>query len=869
MRTIISIFIDANTLLYFSKTQIALEYAYRRQEATSCSIFWVHADSEARFTEDYSEIAKRANLSPDLKGEDLLRAVQQWIEQQNSWLLILDNVDELRIFKKSSDRQVKNEQLPSPSLLQFVPKGSNGAVIWTSRDGAILGRLVGVNRGIKVGAMTDEESLSLFQRLCGETLTDKASEVEELLNLLQKLPLAIAQAAAYIRRTKVSIQAYLRAFKESENRQSNLLSEEFDDTYRSGVPNSVMLTWLISMKQISQESQCGENILNTVAFLDNQGLPFELIKAAAGPEYDEDQVLSAAGRLTEYSFLQAQRTVDDGLPVYEQHRLVQLAARRALNLEQTRLYSGKALKIMTDLFPDGGVETWGSCKLYLPHSLKAVAWLEAEGYSDLAPILLARMGVYYWEQGRSDEAEELEVQVLELRKEVIGEKHPDTITAMANLASTWWQQGRSEEAEQLEVQVLELRKEVLGEKHPDTISAMASLAATWRQQGRSEEAEQLEVEVLELRKEVLGEKHPGTLSAMASLAATWRQQGRSEEAEQLEVQVLELRKEVLGEKHPGTISAMANLAATWRQQGRSEEAEQLEVQVLELRKEVLGEKHRDTLSAMASLAATWWQQGRSEEAEQLDVQVLELRKEVLGEKHPDTLSAMASLAATWWQQGRSEEAEQLEVQVLELRKEVLGEKHPDTLTAMASLAATWRQQGRSEEAEQLDVQVLALQKEVLGEKHPDTLSAMASLAATWRQQGRSEEAEQLDVQVLALQKEVLGEKHPGTLSAMASLAATWRQQGRFDEAEQLQVQVVELRKSVLRNKHPDTVAAMENLAYIRQHCLSDVGEQKGRKWRNSLENIPSSPIRHRGSAILPIREWLKQLKSKIREKVKR
>ena len=98
------------------------------------------------------------------------------------------------------------------------------------------------------------------------------------------------------------------------------------------------------MKQISQESQCAENILNTVAFLDNQGLPFELVKAAAGPEYDEDQVLSAAGRLIEYSFLQAQRTVDEGLPVYEQHRLVQLAARRALT-QQICLYSGKALMI--------------------------------------------------------------------------------------------------------------------------------------------------------------------------------------------------------------------------------------------------------------------------------------------------------------------------------------------------------------------------------------------------------------------------------------------------------------------------------------------------------------------------------------------
>jgi len=68
--------------------------------------------------------------------------------------------------------------------------------------------------------------------------------------------------------------------------------------------------------------------------------------------------------------------------------------------------------------------------------------------------------------------------VLALRKEVLGEKHPDTITAMASphinlVAARPVRQGRT-----AQVEVLALRKEVLGEKHPDTITAMASLAST-------------------------------------------------------------------------------------------------------------------------------------------------------------------------------------------------------------------------------------------------------------------------------------------------------------------------------------------------------------------------------------------------------
>jgi tetratricopeptide (TPR) repeat protein len=781
-----------------SKTQIALEYAYRYQEKTRCSIFWVRSDNEANFTKNYSDIARLANLSPDLKGVDLLYAVKRWIEEQRRWLIVFDNADNLSIFKPvRASHQLHEDKTPSPELLQFVPNASNGTVIWTSRDGSILGSLISVNKGVEVGKMTFQESLRLFQTLSGRSVTDTASESEKkLLNHLEMLPLAISQASAYIRKTTISTQQYVRAFTESEERQSNLLSTEFDEIHRSDVPNSVMHTWLISMKQIAEESECGERILNTIAFFDNQNVPFELLSAAAGAAYSEDQVLLAAARLVEYSFLQRQKAITNKLPVYGQHRLVQLAARKALAPEKSHFYSGKALNVMIDVFPSGVHETWNVCKSYLPHSLKAVEWREAEGYCDLAPILLTRMGRYYWEQGQSDEAEGLEIQVLELRKAVLGEKHPDTVEAMANLALTWWQQGRSDAAEELQTQVLELRKAVLEEKHPDTITAMASLALTW-----------------------------------------W-QQGRSDAAEELQAQILEFRKAVLGEKHPDTIRTMANLASTWRQQGRSDAAEELEVQVLELRKAVLGEKHPDTIIAMANLASTWWQQGRSDAAEELGVQVLELSKTVLGEKHPDTIRAMANLASTWWQQGRSDAAEELEVQVLELRKAVLGEKHPDTIMAMANLASTWRQQGRSDVAEELEIQVLGLSKAVLGEKHPDTIMAMANLASTWRQQGRSDAAEELEIQVLGLSKAVLGEKHPDTIRAMANLALTWRQQGRSDAAEGLQIQVSELRKAVLGEEHPDTIMAMANLQSIRKdrtpqddvvHPKSDSSDSKPRK----------------------------------------
>jgi len=71
---------------------------------------------------------------------------------------------------------------------------------------------------------------------------------------------------------------------------------------------------------------------------------------------------------------------------------------------------------------------------------------------------------------------------------------------MANLAAIYNNQGRWKEAEELEVQVLQMRKRILGEEHPFTLTSMANLAVTYRNQGRWKEAEDLEVQVMQMRK---------------------------------------------------------------------------------------------------------------------------------------------------------------------------------------------------------------------------------------------------------------------------------------------------------------------------------------------------------------------------------
>ncbi|KAL7960478.1 P-loop containing nucleoside triphosphate hydrolase protein [Trichoderma compactum] len=634
------------------KTQIALNYAYERRDKGNCSVFWVHAESEATFSQDYKTIAQAFGVNQQLKGEDLLAAVRDQIAAQPDWVLVLDNADDLQVFG------VGQAPGQTKSFYQYVPRASVGTVLWTSRDARIAGTLVGPRRGIKVARMKSDEAEELLSMARDLETNEEELETAALLEELQWLPLAIMQAGAYMRRTSTSAKEYSSLL--TQRRWDILKANEFDRHRRPNVPNNVLETWGISIDRLRQESETAYDLLHVLAYVANQNIPHEIITTILElcdiqPEQLDDEATKAVTRLKEFSFLGMQR-MEDGGRSYEMHKLVQEAARYGLSLwkpsvfdkvpskkEGQGYFSGIAVQVILDLFPVSEPETWKQCEKYVAHAVQIGDWADLNEKKAETSRLFNRVSRFFGDRGRWREKEVINKRELEFDRKTWGEKHPKTIISMANLASTYNAQGRYKEAEEIETQVLDYQRETLGKEHPETIISMANLASTYWAQGRYKEAEEIETQVLDLRREISGEKHPDTITSMANLASTYWAQGRYKEAEEIETQVLDLRREISGEKHPDTISSMANLASTYNRQGRYKEAEEIHAQVLDLQRETLGKEHPDTLRSMSNLACTWKQQGRRSDALALMEECLQYRRTILGPEHPNTVLSAKSL----------------------------------------------------------------------------------------------------------------------------------------------------------------------------------------------------------------------------------
>ncbi|KAK0744092.1 hypothetical protein B0T18DRAFT_196285 [Schizothecium vesticola] len=746
------------------KTQIALAYAYwLQEECPEVSVFWVHASSAERFHQAYASIAQDRQIpGHDDPKIDVLSLVKTWLQSKDrgQWLMVIDNADDAELFNQQGN------------LGQFVPECAHGSVLATTRNKVAGSRLTQSGRLIEIGKMDEDESRLLLQ---GKLEADNRSpdNLSALSSRLEHLPLALVQAAAFIREMSMSVREYLRLLEKSDQDLVSLLSQKFETVGRDPeAARAVAQTWILSFEQIQRQDTFAGELLSLMSLFDRQAIPKKFLsdygeRQQVQEPRGEMQLVKALGVLKAFSFITEDK--DHGFDV---HRLVQLVTREWLGKKgRMHRFAVQALLVVSHNYPYGNHENRAICSAYLPHVYEVLKF-ESTGLRDeilaRASLLHCAAGFFDY-HGQWKEAERFSMQAKELRKRVLGEEHPDTLWSMTELASIYAYQGRWKEAESLEVQVLRTKQKVLGEEHPDTLISMANLASTYCVQGRWKQAEDLQAKELTICSRVLGRNHLSTLSSISNLASTYQNQGRWKEAEELEVQVMETRKRVLGEEHPSTLNSISCLASTYSRQGRWKEAEKLEVQVMETEKRVLGEEHPYTLTNMGNLASTYRDQGQWKEAEELEVQVMETRKRVLGEEHPSTLNSISCLASTYSRQGRWKEAEKLEVQMMDTRKKVLGEEHPDTLSSMANLASTYDDQGRYKEAEELQAKELGICSRVLGEEHPSTLVSMANLAQTWRSQGRIDEALDLMCRCIELQQQVLGPDHPYTVSNISTL----------------------------------------------------------------------------------------------------
>ncbi len=425
-----------------------------------------------------------------------------------------------------------------------------------------------------------------------------------------------------------------------------------------------------------------------------------------------------------------------------------------------------------------------------------------------------------------------------------------------------------------------VRKEILGEEHPQTLTSLSTLGWMYRDSGDYASAEPLLRECQLLRKKVLGEHHPDYALSLNVLGWLHHKKEEWAKAEACFREARDVYAQTVGQKHNDFKTTLDNLvelhvamAAQSEKRDEFDAAEKSRGEVLTLRKELLAESHWQVTDARLALEhvrllkkLTPAQRQQLTEASDLNRQGLALRgrrdyakavpmalkafnvrKEILGEEHPQTLTSQINLGWLHRELRDYSTAGSLLEQASVLSRKVFGESHPEYAISLNALG--WLHHNKKEwaKAEVCFREASTIHAQTVGEKHNSftiTLNNLVTLHLAMAEQSEKRDefdaAEKSRSEVLALRKKLLGESHWQVTDArlalehirlLKKLTPAQRQQltkaselerqiaalgdrRQYAKAVPLAVEAFGIRKDILGEEHPQTLASRSDLGWM-------------------------------------------------------
>ncbi len=619
------------------KTQLAAGLARRMWERRKVDLLvWVTATSRQSIVTSFAQAAADITGVEDTDPTQGAARFLAWLAgTERRWLVVLDD-------------------LTTPKDLNglWPPTTATGrTVVTTRRRDATLtnGRQV-----VQVGLFTPAESAQyLRDKLNNDPV--RLDQADELAADLGHLPLALAQAAAYLLDRGLTCAAYRKRLADQRRRLPDVVPEAgaLPDDHQ----NTIAATWSLSIDLADQLNPVGlaRPTLELAALLDPNAIPINLFTANAtlgyltqrrnaGQPVDADDAIDALHCLQRLNLI----TLDQANGTVRVHGLVQRAVREATPTEHTAMLATTAADALVEIWPDVerdrelGQLLRANAIALNTHS-GALLWNSDTG----GHRVLFTAGRSLGKAGLVTAAADYFHTLHTTAQHHLGPNHPHTLATRAHLANWQGKAGDPTTAANALAELLTDQLRILGPNHPHTLGTRNNLAHWRGQAGNPTTAANALAELLTDQLHILEPNHPHTLTTRNNLANWQGKAGDPTTAANALAELLTDQLHILEPNHPDTLTTRNNLANWQGKAGDPTTAANALAELLTDQLRILGPNHPHTLGTRNNLAHWRGQAGDPTTAANALAELLTDRLRILGPDHPHTLTTRAHLA--YWE----------------------------------------------------------------------------------------------------------------------------------------------------------------------------------------------------------------------------
>jgi hypothetical protein len=681
------------------KTELAVEYAWRHA-ADFGLVWWVDAGSAGTREASLLELATLLGVSATGGVRTIVPALYAELARRADWLLVLDGV-------RDADQ-----------LAALRPPASGRLMVTSRAD--VLGEPA-VER-IVLGRFDRADSVELLQRRCPWLARTAADRIAEI---VRDLPLALAQAGAFLARTGMAAEEYLPELARQAGNRGG--------TGEAGLAAAVA----VGLDRLAALDPAAADLLDQLALLAAEPVPLtaaanDVVTSETAPVSglvvsDPDTTWEIVSSLTGLGLAS-----QDGTAIQLHGRVHDVIA-GGMTEPRRAIVLGRVLRLLGTADPGDPAEprSWPRYAALWPHMQAATAALAAAAEVVEAAAfrrLLHQFCRYLAFSGQPEASCELAEATYRRRRQQYGAEDGDTLRWATHLGVALGALGDHVQARNTLAAALERQRTVAGPDDADTLHTAECLGVTLTALGDGDAAHLLLMDTLDRRQRILGQDAVDTLQSATDLAVVLGMLGYREQARLVLEDALGRRRQVLGADHPDTLTTGHQLGLVLAGEDGFE-ATLVLADIAARRRRVLGGDHPDALASGhhlgLALAAVW----DHRRAGEVLAETAARRGRALGPEHPDTLATCHHLGLALAESGDHHQAREVLEGTAVRRRHVLGADDPDTLATRHHLGLALAAIGEREAARTVLEDTLRRRRRVLGRSHPDTLDTERSMPA--------------------------------------------------------------------------------------------------------------------------------------------
>ncbi len=298
------------------KTTSAIETAEKLRKDFSGGVHWVTSDNDEKDTVLRASISSLLGKMATTNNDDLVCSVTNlFCKADEKQMIVIDNLDA----EEPSELACK--------LIKGIWKTcqQTSILITTRLDPVVIEEILPAQkiRAVKMPCFSLEESQDFLRKRTGKG-DFKEEDLTAIHEELGGLPLALDQAAAYIKHAKYTVFTLSKYVQKLQEDKLKVLEKKKATTTLTQVEKgrlAVQTTWSMNIDAMKEECPAAERVIQVFALLDPEGIP-KLINNKGEPEFpdaknfDTDDITIA---ITKWSLFSV---TSDG-HYFTVHRLVQ------------------------------------------------------------------------------------------------------------------------------------------------------------------------------------------------------------------------------------------------------------------------------------------------------------------------------------------------------------------------------------------------------------------------------------------------------------------------------------------------------------------------------------------------------------------